>query len=352
MFTFLIIVAILILGGILFMNQPSFGRLPKGERLERIKRSPNYKDGQFRNREETVQITSDKNGFAAMWDFLFGKKERVTPKENVPAIKTDLKSLPDDRDWLVWFGHSSYLMNVNGKKFLVDPVLSSASPVSFLYKPFKGTDIYSASDMPDIDFYVISHDHWDHLEYKTVKELQNRVKHFICPLGVGEHLERWGVPADKLIELDWDESSPLGKDMKINCLTARHFTGRGLSSNKTLWASYMLETPRGNIFIGGDGGYGKHFKEIGQRFPKIDLAILENGQYDKDWAKIHTLPEELHKVAYDLNPKEIVTVHHSKFALANHPWDEPLENEKRLKEEYGFNVLAPQIGEPVYFDFN
>lgn len=350
--TILIVISVILIGGIIFLNLPQFGRSPRGERLERIKKSPNYKDGEFVNREETRVVTSEQNRLAAMWDFLFGKKERVTPGDAIPAVKTDLKNLPADKDWLVWFGHSSNLMNINGKKILVDPVFYAASPVSFVNRPFKGTDLYRPDDLPDIDYYIISHDHWDHLDAKTVKELDARVGRFVCPLGVGEHLERWGVNPSKILELDWDESVSPEPGLTINCLTSRHFTGRGLSSNKTLWASYMLETSHGNVFIGGDGGYGKHFKEIGLKYPKIDLAVLENGQYDKDWAQIHTLPEELTKVASDLNPKEILTVHHSKFALAKHPWDDPIKTAHKLRDQYNFNVLIPHIGAPVFLDLS
>ena len=168
----------------IFINQPSFGSLPQGARLERIKRSPHYRDGQFNNLHPTQMMTSDEGRFGAMLSFLFRKTENLRPENEVPVIKTDLHKLGRDENVLIWFGHSSYFIQVDGKRFLVDPVFCMASPVSFINKPFKGTDVYKPEDMPDIDYLVISHDHWDHLDYRTVKSLKDRVGKVICGLGV------------------------------------------------------------------------------------------------------------------------------------------------------------------------
>ena len=183
------IVVVVVAVGIVFVNQPSFGRLPQGERLERIKSSPHYKNGAFENLSPTTLMTSDKGRLQGLWEFVFAKKDGLVPDKPIPVIKTDLKELDRDSNLMVWFGHSSYLMQLDGKRILVDPVFCMASPVSFVNKPFKGTDIYKPEDMPDIDYLVISHDHWDHLDYQTVKRLKDRVRKVICPLGVGEHFE-------------------------------------------------------------------------------------------------------------------------------------------------------------------
>lgn len=295
-------------------------------------------------------MTGDKGFIANMWSFLFGEKPKdLRPSQPVAAVKTDLRALPSDKDWIVWFGHSSYLLHFNGKSILVDPVFYDAAPVSFVNRPFKGTDIYKPSDMPDIDYLVISHDHWDHLDYKAVTELRNRTNKVICPLGVGEHFERWGFPTQKLIELDWNESAALAHGMKANCLPARHFSGRGLKRNQSLWASFVIESPAGNIFIGGDSGYGRHFKEIGRRFPGLRLAIIENGQYSPNWRYIHTMPEHLADVMRDLSANRYITVHHSKYALANHPWEEPLGNEKTAAQKDSANLSVLTIGVPEFF---
>lgn len=342
------IVSVLIIGTFLFLCQPSFGQLPQGERMECIRRSPNYKDGEFKNLQPTELMTGSKSRWQTLWEFLFADRSRLEPDKPIKAVKTDLKHLPADENLMIWFGHSSYLLQIDGKRILADPVFHTASPVSFLYKPFAGTDIYKPEDMPDvIDYLVISHDHWDHLDYRTVVALKDRVRKVVCPLGVGEHFERWGYRKGQLIELDWMEDARLDDGFTVHCLPARHFSGRGLKSNQSLWASFLLDTPSLRIFMGGDSGYGTHFRRIAELHPDIDWAILENGQYNEDWQYIHTLPRQLEKVAKDLKAKNIVTVHHSKFALARHPWDEPLRNEKRLQADTTLNVAVPLIGEKL-----
>ena len=330
-----------------FINQPSFGRTPRGERLERIKQSPNYRNGEFQNLHETTLMTSDRGRFAGVLEFLFRKIEGLRPDQPVNAIKTDLRQVGRDKEMLVWFGHSSYLIQTGGKRILVDPVFCMASPVSFVNKPFKGTDIYKPDDMPDIDYLVISHDHWDHLDYHTVKRLKDRIETVICPLGVGEHFDYWGFDKDRIVELDWNEDARLAPGFMIHCLPARHFSGRGLTANQSLWASFLLEAPSQKIYIGGDGGYDTHYAEIGNRFPGIDLAILENGQYNEEWSLIHLMPQYMAQTARDLKAKRVLTVHHSKYALAKHRWDEPLKNAEEMKNKDSLNVLIPEIGEVV-----
>ena len=296
--------------GVLFLNQAKFGRIPQGDRLERVKQSPHYDGQKFVNDEKTVMMTGDKNLFETTLEFLFGKKSQTVPDTALTVVKTDLKMLPADKDWIVWFGHSSYLMNLSGKKILVDPVFYQGSPVSFVNKMFKGT----------------------------------------TGLGVGEHFEYWGYPVEKLVELDWWDSTDLGEGFNVTSTPARHFSGRGIRSNKTLWSSFVFKTPKRSVWIGGDSGYGKHFKKIGEKFADIDLAILENGQYNEDWNQIHALPEQLSKEMLDLNANRYMTVHHSKFCLAYHTYFEPLENAKRAAQESGKPVLMPQMGEVVYLE--
>lgn len=339
--------------GVLFLSQKCFGRLPQGERLERIKQSPNYDGKQFKSLDSTVNIVYEKSKLQVWKEFLFGDGTNVqlAPDDSLQVIRTDLKSLPKDKDWLVWFGHSSYLMNLSGKTFLVDPILYAGSPVSFVNKMFKGTDVYKPKDFPDIDYLVISHDHWDHLDYEAVVELEPRVGKVILGLGVGEHFEYWGYPKEKLIELDWWDKFDLGvENFELTATPARHFSGRDLHQNKTLWCSYALKTPKRTVWISGDSGYGKHFAMVGEKFPDIDLAIMENGQYNKDWEFVHTMPEYLGKEMVELNAKRYLTVHHSRFALSKHDYREPLENAKRAAQESGKPVLMPQMGEVVYLE--
>ncbi len=339
------IAALLALFVFIFINQPAFGRLPTGERLERVKKSTNYRDGSFKNQHETVLMTSQQNRLVAMWNFLFKKVEGLRPDQPIRATKVDLHHLNRNEEVLVWFGHSSYFIQTGGKRFLVDPVLHIASPVSFVNKPFKGADLYKAEDMPDVDYLVITHDHWDHLDYHTVKELKDRIGKVICPLGVGEHFEYWRFAKDRLVELDWNEKADLNAGFTMHCLPARHFSGRGLTPNQSLWASFLLEAPQETIFIGGDGGYDTHFSKIGQQFPNIDLAILENGQYNEEWKHIHLMPQYMAQAVKDLKAKRVLTVHHSKYALARHRWDEPIKNAENMASHDSLNVLMPAIGE-------
>lgn len=333
-----------------FINQPSFGRLPRGERLERIKRSPQYREGEFKNRQPTPLMTSGKGRWRTMWDFVFDKPSGISPPGPVTAVKTDLKKLPENTDAMVWFGHSSYLLQLSGKRILTDPVFRQASPVSFINKPFEGTAVYEPEDMPPIDYLFITHDHWDHLDYHTVRALKDRIGKVVCPLGVGEHFEYWGFDKTRIIELDWQEEAVLDPGIVAYGLPARHFSGRGLTSNQTLWASFLLQTPSRTVYIGGDSGYDTHFAEIGRQFPNIDLAILENGQYSEAWRHIHTMPAFLGRIANELKARKVVTVHHSKYALSKHPWDEPLHNEKRMAKETGQELIVPAIGQVTILD--
>ena len=329
-----------------FVNQKSFGKLPSGNRLELIKQSPNYKDGKFQNELPTTVMTGKSGSFKATWKFLTDKPENTEPPQPIPSVKTDLATLPKDKDFIVWFGHSSYLLQVNGTKILVDPVLIQGSPVSFINKPYPGTDIYKPQDMPEVDFLVISHDHWDHLDYFTVKELKSKVKNIVVPLGVGEDFEYWNFSSNNITELDWYTDTEIN-GTKFYCLPARHFSGRSFFRNKTLWASFVVEFSNGKkVYIGGDSGYGPHFKYIGEHFPNIDLAILENGQYNQDWNQIHTMPEELGIEMQELNAEKYVTVHHLKYTLSKHSWDDPLKAEEQAAKNSNKDLLVLTIGKP------
>lgn len=345
------ILVLTVTGVFSFLAHPSFGKLPSGERLERIQRSPNYCNGMFRNQIPTPMMTGERNRWLALCDFAFGNREGLRPDKVIPVIRTDLKQLPQEQNLMVWFGHSSYLLQVDGKRILVDPVFHDAAPVSFVNKPFTGTDVFRPEDLPDIGMLIITHDHWDHLDYQTVTELREKVDKVVCPLGVGAHFEHWGYDKEQLIELDWEEEARYDS-LVIHCLPARHFSGRGLTSNKTLWASFLLESASLTLFLGGDGGYGPHFREIGKRFPSIDWAVLENGQYSEDWKYIHTMPEQLGKIASELNAKRVVTVHHSKYALSKHRWNEPIKTVKSLRDRKKQNVSIPMIGEVLLLDIN
>ena len=342
----LTIIAVVAFGAFIFLQQPQFGRTPTGARLERVRQSPNYRDGKFQNIHPTPQVTFEKGIVSSLIHHLFSKNENRRPKQEIPTRKTDLHRLDKSKDVLVWFGHSSYFIQIDGKRILVDPVFSNAaSPVPFFNRAFKGTNIYTAEDIPETDYLIISHDHWDHLDYPTAIALRGKIRKVICPLGAGEHFERWGFRAEDIVELDWYEEVNLDTDFKLFCLPTRHFAGRGIKPYQSLWASFLLQTSGFKIYIGGDSGYDTHFAEIGDRFDGVDLAILENGQYNKDWKYIHMMPEEVIRAAKDLKATTLLTVHHSKFALSDHSWTEPMERIMQLHQGESFQLLSPMIGE-------
>ncbi len=349
MLILLSIIILLFLFGFFYVKQAKFGRLPRGERLEIIKKSPNYKDETFQNLSDTPGLTEGNTMIGVLFDFLFKKVEGKEPESIIPGIKTDIKSLDLNDDILIWFGHSSYYFQLNGKRFLVDPVFSGdVSPGLSSVKSFNGTDIYQVEDFPEIDYLLITHDHYDHFDYETIIKLKDKVKTVICGLGVGEHLEYWDYDTSKIIEKDWYDSVELSNQMKITLTPARHFSGRTFKRNVSLWTSYVLESPDYKMFIGGDSGYDFHFKEIGEKFGPFDLAILENGQYNEKWRYIHTLPEEIHTVATELKAKRFFPVHSSKFSLAYHSWKEPLEKVSQLNKESDIPMITPKIGEIVH----
>ncbi len=347
MVSILVITAALIAAAFIIINQPKFGKSPSGERLERIQKSPHYKNGRFDNLNNTPQLAEDTSMPEVMFRFLFGKKDQLKPARRFTMKKTVLKALPTDENVFIWMGHSSYYMQMDGLKILVDPVFSgNASPFTFTTKAFEGSDLYTADDIPELDLLIITHDHWDHLDYQTVKELQHKTRRVITGLGTGEHLEYWGYNPRTITELDWFEDSDLGNGFSVHCEPARHFSGRGLKRDQALWASFVLQSPTQRIYIGGDSGYDDHYKKIGEKYGSFDLAILENGQYNRDWRYIHFLPGENIKAMKELNAKRMIPVHNSKFALATHSWDEPLKRITEMNTE-NLRIITPAIGEKV-----
>ncbi len=348
----LLIIATILIAFILvvyiFMQQPKFGRPPAGERLGKIQASTNYRDGKFQNQSPTPDLTDGANYYSVLKEFLFEKSKRGAPSIAMPSKKTDLFALSPDKNILVWFGHSSYFMQLDGKKILVDPVFSgNASPLKFTTKSYNGTDIYSADDIPEIDYLFISHDHWDHLDHETVLKLKPKIKNIITGLGTGAHLEHWGFNKDIIIEKDWSERIELDTGFIVNTAPARHFSGRGFKRQQALWMSFVLQTATMKIYIGGDSGYDSHFAEIGKQYGPFDLAILECGQYNKSWKYIHMMPEELIQAGQDLKAKMIMPVHWGKFTLSLHSWDEPIIRVTAEAKRKDFPVIHPMIGEEV-----
>jgi L-ascorbate metabolism protein UlaG (beta-lactamase superfamily) len=325
-----------------FLQHPKFGRPPLPAQQNN---SSNYRDGKFHNQSFTPELTEGTTMIRAAYEHVFKKSERRRPVNEIPSLKTNLHNLNPAKNIFTWFGHSSYFLLVDGIKMLIDPVFSgNASPIPGTNTSFKGSDRYQSSDLPEIDILFITHDHYDHADYLTLKEIRSKVKQVICGLGVGAHLRYWGY--ENISELDWYDSMKTGS-VQITATPARHFSGRSLKRNQTLWVSFAVQLPSMNIYIGGDSGYDDHFKETGERFGPFDLAILDNGQYDRKWKYIHMHPEEVLMAAQDLKAGRVIPVHSSKFVMANHPWDEPLKAITELNKKYRLPLITPRIGEEV-----
>ena len=349
--TVLTIVLALTLIIFLFMQQKSFGKLPTGKRLERIKQSSNYKDGSFKNLLPTEMIAKGVSYPKLMIDFFFSKGVNREPSVTLPSIRTNLQSLPDQPS-IIWFGHSSYLITVNGKNILVDPVFSEyASPVQYFgSKNYAFETPFAIEDFPPLDLVVISHDHYDHLDYNTILKLKSKTKMFCTGLGIGEHLAYWGVEEDKITEFDWWNGGTVQPGIELTATPARHFSGRGFKRFQTLWSSFVLKTGGYTIFIGGDSGYDESFKKIGEKYGPFDLVMLECGQYDKQWPYIHMMPEETVQASIDLNSKVLMPVHWGKFTLSLHPWKEPVERAVKAAVELKINMTTPMMGERLRLD--
>lgn len=338
-------------GACVFVNQPQFGQQSAESGLESIANSPNYYDGEFHNLTPTSVLSDDSSTFSILMNDLFSGAERLRPETPVPTIETALKKLDKNADQVLWLGHSSCFVQLEGKTILIDPVFSDyASPLPFFNKAFEGTNIYTADDMPEIDFLLITHDHWDHLDYPTVMALKSKVKHVICPLGVGAHFKKWGYAREKIHETDWYNRIELAEELIIHVLPARHYSGRLTTKNKTLWAGFALETGKRRLFFSGDSGYGPHFAEIGRKFSGFDLVFLDCGQYDKRWASIHMNPEEAVQAAEDLQAKALLPAHVGKFTIARHPWDEPFIRIAEASRKENIRLLTPQIGEQIFLN--
>jgi L-ascorbate metabolism protein UlaG (beta-lactamase superfamily) len=322
-----------------------FGKNPN---QSQIKESINYKEGAFTNIEPTVMLTEEASFFKMTKDLIKGNKNRV-PNKPIPFIKSDLNHFSQDA--VTWLGHSSYHLFFSGKHILVDPVFSGyAAPFSFMIKAFEGSNAYQPNDFEKIDILILTHDHYDHLDYHTLLKLKSKIKHIYCSLGVASHLIYWGFDTKNIDELDWWQSKQLDDDIKLTATPARHFSGRGIKRAQTLWSSFVLESNHRKLFLGGDSGYGSHFSDIGNKFGNFDLAILECGQYNEKWPMIHMMPEQTVQAGMDLNADLILPVHWGKFALAYHAWDEPISRFSKSATEFNVKYITPQIGDSYFID--
>lgn len=323
------------------------GKLPSGKLLQSLQQSSNYKKGAFQNLSPTAMKPEDVSYWKMLKTF-FKKHPETSPPNKLPFVKTDLKKLNGDEPIIVWFGHSSYFIRIDHKNFLIDPVFSgNAAPVSFMVKAFPGSNEYKEEDMPPIDYLILTHDHYDHLDFKTLRKLKSKVGKVVCSLGISSHLKLWGFDADIITELDWWQTILFENNIQITAAPARHFSGRGIKRGQTLWSSFILKTSAHNLYLGGDSGYDSHFKEIGEKHGSFDIAILECGQYNTMWPLIHMMPEETAQAAVDLKAKALLPVHWGKFKLGMHPWNESIIRVTAKASELGVPIKTPKIGEPL-----
>lgn len=316
-----------------------------------IHQSPQFRDGRFHNavppkRPGGWQLVK------LWWRFMFKDSSLTVPPEPLrvtPLTPAQLQQAPDGS--LYRLGHSTVLMKLNGKFWMTDPVFAKrASPVQWAGpKRFTPMPI-SLEDVPPLAGVILSHDHFDHLDRDTVVALAAKTSMFLAPLGVGDHLVRWGIPAGKTRQLDWWQTVEL-EGIQFTATPAQHFSGRSMFvDNPTLWASWVIYTGTHRIFFSGDTGYFDGFAEIGRRHGPFDLTLLEAGAYDKQWEGVHMLPEQVMQAHRDLRGDWLLPIHNATFDLGFHSWDEPMEEMLSLSAQHGVRLTMPRIGEAVRLD--
>lgn len=304
-------------------------------------------DGKFRNTRPNQHKPSFGKSLQLMWKFLFNKPKDTVPNKQIPVLslsKEQLLSAPDRS--LFRLGHSTILLKLRNEFWLTDPVFSErASPFQWIGpKRFHQPPI-SIAELPPIKGVILSHNHYDHLDYQAVMQLKDKVEHFITPLGVGDALIKWGIAAEKVQQLDWWDTTHID-GLELVATPAHHFSGRSLSdSNATLWASWVIIDNDLRVFFSGDTGYFDGFKEIGHRYGPFDLTMIETGAYDPEWPDVHMQPEQTLQAHIDLKGRHLLPVHNGTFDLALHAWDDPFERIVGLAKENALAISTPQMGE-------
>ena len=330
-----------------------FGGKVRKKDLEKFQSSKHWKNGKFENLIETrMDITLSKLP-KLLKDNFTGKAKRA-PQSSLPILPLDLKKFENTsgEPSFVWYGHSVCLMRINGKNLLIDPMLgSNASPIApFATKRFSANSLEVIDQLPEIDAVLITHDHYDHLDLDSIKKLRPKVKTWFVGLGISRYLEKWKIPAGQITEFDWwDELEFEG--IQITYTPSRHFSGRGAFDRaKSLWGGWIFKTKEHAIYWSGDGGYGPHFKDIGDKLGPFDFGFMECGQYNENWHAIHMYPEESAKAAIDVKVKKATAVHWAGFSLAMHHWKEPIVRFTKEAKVLGLNYVTPKIGEVFTLD--
>lgn len=328
----------------------AFGARPSGIRAARVRRSPQYRDGAFHNPVQTTTVRPTRGGHT-LGELLFGGKLRK-PGGPIPVATPELPGPDDTGDLHVtWYGHASALVEIEGARVLLDPVWSERCSPSRLVGPRRLHPMPVAVDqLPPVNAILISHDHYDHLDMATVRALcATQVAPFVVPLGVGSHLDRWGVPAERIIELDWDEQVRIG-GLTLTVTAARHFSGRTLARDYTLWGSWVIAGARRKVFYTGDSGYFDGYARIGAQHGPFDAALVQIGAYDPSWPEIHMTPEEAVAAHLDLRAGLLIPVHWCTFVLAFHPWADPVERLWREAKARDVRLAVPRPGQRVDVD--
>ncbi|WP_319507055.1 MBL fold metallo-hydrolase [uncultured Methanolobus sp.] len=342
-------------GLVLFMNiDPAFGGDPTTEQKEAYQQLSNYVDGHFVN-ELPASVFGDPSDTPPANDSSVSELVDRDPASPIPVSTINWNQVNSKNDSLTWLGHSAYLFSIDNKKLLLDPMLSPvASPFSFVginrYEYSEDIMLNIIDEMPPIDAVFISHDHYDHLDYQSIVKLNIKVSHFFVPLGCSAHLIRWGIPEEKITELNWWEETEY-QGLTVALTHSRHGSGRDpFNIDTTLWGGWVILGSKTRIYTSGDGGYGPHFKEIGNQYGPFDITLIEGAQYDQRWAEIHMVPEQAVQANLDVNGETMMLMHWGAFTLANHAWDEPIERALEEANEREVNIIAPMIGETVMLD--
>jgi L-ascorbate metabolism protein UlaG (beta-lactamase superfamily) len=317
----------------------------------KIAGSPQYKDGKFNDIGNSLNM-SFTDYVSTTWDFLFTRNHR-TPDTELPVKPVDFSHFNNkDSDQLnvTWLGHSTLMINIDGYKILTDPVFEKRISV-FGPTRFNGDVPLDIQQIPMIDAVIISHDHYDHLNKYSVQRLMEKSNKFIVPLAVGARLADWGVPGEKIVELDWWQEYRLDQNLMVAATPAQHFSGRGITDrNKTLWASWVIKTPSHNLFFSGDSGYFSGFKQIGDKYGPFDMTFIECGAYGEGWPKVHMFPEQTVQAHLDLKGNILHPIHWATFNLALHPWYEPMERLTAAANLKNIKIATPVVGETTVYN--
>ncbi len=329
--------------------QLQFGGKVTKDLVKEYQKSENWKDGKFQNLEQTDLDISLWKIPGVIYKQLSSNKEKE-PASPLPVLPFDKSAFlaPHPKTKFIWYGHSVVLMRMNAKTILIDPMLGpNTTPIApIATKRFSENTLSLIDEFPEIDLVLLTHDHYDHLDFDSIQKLKSKTKKYFVALGVKRHLVAWGVDPELITEFDWWNDT-IFEDIKITFTPTRHFSGRGLTDRtKTLWGGWVFKTKNENIWFSGDGGYGKHFKEIGQRFGPFDFAFMECGQYNDDWHPIHLFPEECVQAALDAGVQKAMPVHWAGFPLSyQHTWFEPADDFVKFAETKNQNYITPLLGE-------